>query len=89
MNGTNELPKDGFDWIALNVFLKGPEKVKCGCFATFANCLKNGLSNFSLFLVYSFLGDDIDQLSRDGFHWIIQKVIHCQGRKGQVWPIFS
>ena len=30
--------------------------------------------NFSLFLCKKLLGDDIDQLSRDGFDWVIGKV---------------
>ena len=57
--GTNELSKDGFDWIALNVIIKGPkgpEKVKFGCFATFFQFSQKGSINFSLFLAYSFLG---------------------------------
>ena len=46
--GTNELPKDGFDWITLQVIFqgpKGPKKVKFGCFASFCQ-----------FSQYSFLG---------------------------------
>ena len=36
--GTNELPKDGFDWITLKVIFQGPKglkKVKFGCFCYF------------------------------------------------------
>ena len=41
-DGTNELSKDGFDWITLKVIFqgpKGPGRVKFGCLANF---LKNG-----------------------------------------------
>ena len=70
------LPKDGFDWITPKVmFPKSPKKVKFGCLATFANFLKNGLITFLYFFCTQLLGDDIDQLPRDGFHWAIQKVI--------------
>ena len=46
----------------------------------FANFLKNGLITFLYFFCTHLLGDDIDQLSRDGFHWIIQKVIFKVGK---------
>ena len=39
-----------------------------------ANFLQHGLITFIIFGM-QFLGDDIDQLSRDGFDWIIRKVI--------------
>ena len=75
--GTNELSKDGFDRIALKVILKGPKgpkRVKLSCFATFfANFLKSGL--IKCISCIQLLGDDIDQLSRDGIDWIIQKFI--------------
>ena len=45
----------------------------------FANFLKNGLITF-LYILYTASWDDIDQLSRDGFHWIIQKVIFKVGK---------
>ena len=56
--GTNELSKDGFDWIALNVICQGPKcpkNVKFGCFATFYQFTHKRSDNFSLVLVYSFL----------------------------------
>ena len=45
--GTNELSKDGFDWIALKVIF--------GCFATFCKFSQKRFDNFSLFLVHSCL----------------------------------
>ena len=93
--GTNELSKDGFDWIALNVIFKGSkglEKVKFGCFATFCQFSHKRSDNFYLCLhaniqllgmstcKHSAPWGDIDQLSRDGFHWIIRRVILKVGR---------
>ena len=57
--GTNELPKDGFDWITLKVIFQGPKglkKVTFCCFATFCQFSLKWSDNFSLFLVCSFLG---------------------------------
>ena len=75
--GTNELSTDGFDWIALNVIfqgLKGPKRSTVT--AIFSKFSQKPFDIFSLFFVHSLLlGDDIDQLSRDGFVWIIRKVI--------------
>ena len=69
--GTNELSKDGFYLIALNVIFKGskgPKQVKFGfILLLFANFLKSGLINF-LSLLYTDSWDDIDQLSRGGFN---------------------
>ena len=45
----------------------------------FGNFIKDGLLTFSLFF-YAAFGDDIDQLSRDGFDWIIWKVIFKAGK---------
>ena len=36
--------------------LKGPKRVKFGCFATFCQFSQKQSDNFSLFLVYSFFG---------------------------------
>ena len=55
------------------------QKVKFGCFATFCNFLKKRFDNFFIFCT-QLLGDDIDQLSRNGFHCIIQKVIFKVGK---------
>ena len=68
--GADGLPTDGFDGITLKVIFqgpKGPKGPKRSNFADllhFANLLKNGLITFFTQL----LGDDIDQLSRYGFH---------------------
>ena len=77
-SNTNELSKYGFDWIAPKVIFQGPKKSNLAfCqFLKIGNFLK-GSDNFSLFLVYSFLGMI---LTRDGFHWIIQKVIFKVGK---------
>ena len=40
----------------LKVILKGPKRVKFGCFATFCQFSHNPSDNFSLFLAYSFFG---------------------------------
>ena len=48
-NGTNQLPKEGFDWIILKFILKGPKgpkKVKLGYFATFWKLSQNMSDNF-------------------------------------------
>ena len=77
--GADGLPKDGFDWITLDVIFKGSKGQKMsnlGSLLLFGNFLKTGLITF---------GDDIDQLSRDGFDWIIQKVTF-KVKKGQVGP---
>ena len=57
--GTNELPKDGFDWITLKVIFQGPKVWKrsnLAVFATFCQFTQKRSDNFSLFLVYSFFG---------------------------------
>ena len=46
---------------------KGQKGVKFGYFATFWQFSQNWSDNFSLFFFIHLLGDDIDQLSRDGF----------------------
>ena len=79
--GTDGLPEDGFDWITLKVIFQGSKCQKRSNLAVlllFANFLKNGLITFLCSFVL--LGDDIDQLSRDGLHWIIQKVIFNVGK---------
>ena len=81
--GTDGLPKDGFDWIALKIFfqgLKGQKKVKFGYFSTFWQFSKKLSGNFSLFFCIQLLDDNIDQLSTDGFDWIIQKDIFKVGK---------
>ena len=47
--GADGLPKDGFDWVTLKVIfqgLKGPKKVKFGCFATFCQFSQKRYDNF-------------------------------------------
>ena len=82
-DGTNELSKDGFDWITLKVIFQGPngrERVKCGCFVTFGQFSQKRSDNFFSFCI-QFLWDYIDQLSRYGFifDWIILKDIFKVG----------
>ena len=80
--GTNELSKYGFDWITLKVNLQGykaPKGSNLAVLLLFAHFLKNGLITFFIFCI-QLLGDDIDQLSRDGFDWIIAKVIFKVGK---------
>ena len=58
-DGTNPLPKDGFDWITLKVICQGPngpKKVKLGYFATFWKFSQKVSDNFFFIFVYSFLG---------------------------------
>ena len=67
--GTNELSKYRFGSIALMVTLEAPKglkRVQFGCFYTFCQFLKNGIITLFCFYI-QLLGDDIDQLSRDGF----------------------
>ena len=52
-----------------------------GIFLLFGNFLKNGLITF-LYFCKQLLGDDIDQLSRDGFDLIIGSVIVKVGKVG-------
>ena len=59
--------------------LKGQKKVKLWCLTLFGNFLKNCLIIFFISCI-QFLRDDIDQLSRDGFDWIIQKVTFKVGK---------
>ena len=57
------------------MILHGQKNVKVGYFATFWQFSQKRSDHFSLFLCIQLLGDDIDQLSRDGFDLIIGKVI--------------
>ena len=55
---------------------RSQKKIKCWYFATLWQFSQKMSDNFSLsFFCIQLLGDDINQLSRDGFDSIIQKVI--------------
>ena len=76
--GADGLPKDGSDWITLKVIVQGSngqKMVKFWYFVTFWQFSQNWSENFFFIFCMQLLGDDIDQLSRDEFDWIIQKVI--------------
>ena len=69
---TDGLPKDGFYWIVL-YFSRSDRSEKgiiWGILPLFGNFIK-----MITILCIQLLGDGIDLLSRDGFYWIIQKVI--------------
>ena len=86
--GTNQLPKAGFDWIALRVIFQGRKVIHFSLFSNFDTyCLfiQNLFSNFFSILAWSFPRMVTMNLWRDRFDWIT----HCQGQKGQVWLIFT
>ena len=56
--------------------------------ATFWKFPQKRSDNFSLFIVYSFLGMIIWSTVKR-WNWLIYSIGHFQGRKGQVWPISS
>ena len=63
--GADDGLPDGFDWIAQKVVFLRSERSEN----------QKWSDNFSLFFCMQFLGDDIHQLSRYGFDWIIGKMI--------------
>ena len=75
-DGTNQLPKAGFDWIALKVIFQGQKGINLPLlskFATYCPFIQNLFSNFTFILASSQDGDN--ELWREGFYWIILKVI--------------
>ena len=79
-DGTNQLPKAGFDWIALKVIFQGRKVLKLPLFSNFD-------ITFSLFW---------HEASPGWGQWTVKRRIwlnhskgHCQGQKGQVWLIFT
>ena len=56
-DGTNELPKTGFDWIALKVTVQGRKGLNLPLFSnidTYCPFIQNLISNFSSILAWSF-----------------------------------
>ena len=79
---TEELPKDGFDWITDKI--RRLKRVKFGYLDTFWQFSLKRFVNFSLFLAYNFLS----MILIKGWIWLNDSKGHFQSRKGQVWPIF-
>ena len=82
--GADRLPKDGFDWIALNVIcqdLKGQKKVKFGYFATFWPFYQKRFDKF-LYFMYTASWGWYWSTGKRG-NWLIHFKVHFQGRKGQ------
>ena len=84
-DGTNQLPKAGFDWIALKVIFQGRKGLNLPLFSNFATyCpfIQNLFSNF-FSIGMKLPPDGDDELWREGFDWITLKVI-VKGRKVRV-----
>ena len=73
-DGTNELPKAGFDLIALKVIFQGRKMSKLANFDTSCPFIQNQSVMFPLFL-HEASQDGDNKLWREGFDWIILKVI--------------
>ena len=90
MDGNNQLPIAGFDWIALKVIFQGQKGLNLQLFSNFdIFCLfiQNQFSNFFLCWHEAFTG---------WWQWTVKRRIwlnyskcHCQGQKGQVWLILT
>ena len=80
--GSDGLPKDGCYWITLKIIFQGPNGPKTVkfCFATFCHFSQKRFDNLFIFLLYTASWGLISELSRDGFHRIIQKVIFKVGK---------
>ena len=70
MDGTNQLPKDWFDWIALKVIFQGRKDLN-SLLPPFWPYKKN----LFLYLNMELPKDGTNELWRDGFDWITLKVI--------------
>ena len=81
--GTNELPKDGFDWITLKVIFQGSKGLKKSNFAvfdTFCQFTQKRSDNFSLYLVYSFFRMILINCQEMDFIELFGKVIFKVGK---------
>ena len=82
-DGINQLPKAGFDWIALKVIFQGRKGLNLPLFSnfdTYCPFIQNLFSNFFLYFGMKLPQDGDDELWREGFDWITLKVI-VKGRK--------
>ena len=88
-DGTNQLPKAGFDWIALKVIFQGRKGLNLPLFSNLTLIVKLFIIwpvTFSLFW---------HEASPGWWQWTVKRRIwlnhskgHCQGQKGPVWLIF-
>ena len=89
-DGTNQLPKAGFDWIALKVIFQGQKGLILPLLSnldTYCPFIPNLFCNFSLFW---------HEASPGSWQRSVKRRIslnhskgHCQGQKCQVWLIFT
>ena len=84
--GTDELPKDGFDWIAIKVSFQGPKGLKKSHLGILLFFCKISQKLFHNFVIYSFLGLILINLQE---LWLNNSKCHFQFHKGQFWPIFT
>ena len=76
-DGTNQLPKARFDWIALKVISQGRKGLNLPLFSnfdTYCPFIQNLFSNF-LYFGMKLPQDGDNELWREGFDWITLKVI--------------
>ena len=90
-DGTNQLPKAGFHWIALKVIFQGQKGLHLLLFCnydTYFPFIKNLFSNFFSILAWSFP-------RMESINWEEKDLIdslykgHCQGQKCQIFLIFT
>ena len=77
-DGTNQLPKAGFDWIALKVIFQGRKGLNLPLFSNFdiyCPFIQNLFSNFFFISRMKLPQDGDNELWREGFDWITLKVI--------------
>ena len=70
-DGNNQLPKAGFDWIALKVIFQG---LLFSNFDIYCPFIQNLFSNF-FFILHEASQDGDNELWWEGFDWITLKVI--------------
>ena len=76
-DGTNQLPKAGFDWITLNVIFQGRKGLNLPLFSNF--------DTYCPFIQNLFWW----QWTVKRRIWLNHSKGHCQGQKGQVWLILT
>ena len=89
-DGTNQLPKAGFDWIALKVIFQGRKGLNLPLFSNFdiyCPFIQNLFSNFFFILAWSF--PRMVTMNCEEKDLIESLKVICQGQKGQVWLIFT
>ena len=76
-DGTNQLPKAGFDWIALKGIFQGRKGLNLPLFSnfdTYCPFIQNLFSNFFYIFGMKLPPDGDDELWREEFDWITLKV---------------